>query len=146
MRLLLVPFLLAFSFQVFADEALSPAQEQRYQTLLGQLRCLVCQNQSIAESNAPLAGDLRRQVHDMVVRGDSDADIKRYLTDRYGEFVLYKPQFEPRTWLLWLGPFALLGIGLLVVFLLIRRSRTKSPEPTPDPEGLRRILEGKDSR
>jgi cytochrome c-type biogenesis protein CcmH len=129
-----------------APADVAPEQEARYQALLGQLRCLVCQNQSIAESNAPLAEDLRRQVREMIRRGESDEAIKRYLTDRYGEFVLYRPRVEPRTWLLWGGPFLLLAAALLAAVLVFRHRPTRQAQDPPDPDAVRRLLEERDRR
>jgi cytochrome c-type biogenesis protein CcmH len=118
----------------------TPVEEARYQDLINQLRCLVCQNQTIAESNAPLAQDLRNQVQTMMRAGHSDAEILGYLTERYGDFVLYRPPLKRKTWLLWAGPFVLLGVALLVAVLVFRRARRAIPAP-PDAEALRRILE-----
>lgn len=98
--------------------------EARMLTLTAELRCLVCQNQTIADSNADLAVDLRKQVREMLARGDSDEQIRDYMTARYGDFVLYRPPFNRKTALLWLGPGVLLvgGLGVLM-FVLRRRSR-----------------------
>lgn len=115
-----------------------PAQRARYQHLAGQLRCLVCQNQTLADSNAELAADLRLQVEKMIVAGRSDDEIKSYLVDRYGNFVLYRPPMQESTWLLWLGPFALLAIGVLVWWRAQRRARPA--EATTDLERARRLL------
>lgn len=101
---------------------IDPLTEARYQHLIEELRCLVCQNQNIAESNAPLAVDLRNQVLKMLEEGRSDSEIKDYLIARYGDFVLYRPPFKPVTWLLWVGPFLLLAIGLFVAIRNFRRS------------------------
>ena len=101
-----------------------PALQSRYEHLTNELRCLVCQNQTIADSNASLAGDLRREVKEMIGRGDSDAQIKAFLTARYGDFVLYDPPLSARTVLLWAAPglLVLLTVGI-VVRTVIRRSR-----------------------
>ena len=114
------------------DEMLpDPAQEARARTLSRELRCLVCQNESIDDSNADLAGDLRRLVRQRIAAGDSDEQVKRYLVARYGEFVLLKPPVEPATYLLWFGPPAvlLLGAGLVVGHY---RSRRREPERPAD--------------
>ena len=104
------------------QEALAdPALQARYVRLGNELRCLVCQNQSIADSTADLAADLRGQVRQMLLDGATDAEILDYMVARYGEFVRYRPAFNPRTWALWLGPFAMLGIGVVVVAVIIRR-------------------------
>ena len=100
--LLLMPLL---SFAVDDSEPMEdPEFQARYETLVRELRCLVCQNQPIADSNAPLAKDLRRQVREMLLSGSSDSEIYSFMTDRYGDFVLYRPPFVQRTWLLWLAP------------------------------------------
>jgi len=98
-----------------------PAQQARYEALIHVFRCLVCQNETIADSDADLAADLRRQVHGMVAAGKSDAEIRAYLVDRYGNFVLYRPPMQTSTWLLWGGPFLLLLTGLAVVVSVVRR-------------------------
>jgi cytochrome c-type biogenesis protein CcmH len=97
------------------------ALEARLKTLSEELRCLVCQNQTLADSSAPLAEDLRREVRELAQQGKSDAEIKQYLVARYGDFVLYKPPVKPTTWLLWFGPFAFLLGGALVWLVVLRR-------------------------
>jgi len=99
-------------------------QEALYNDMLHELRCTVCQNQSIAGSNAPLADDLRGHLYKMVGEGAGEADIKKFMVDRYGEFVLYRPNFDPSTYLLWVGPFLLLLLGGIVLRLNVR-SRSK---------------------
>ncbi|WP_405048411.1 cytochrome c-type biogenesis protein [Rhodoferax sp.] len=98
-----------------------PVVEQRLVLIAEDLRCLVCQNESLASSRADLANDLRREVRELIKAGKSDADIKDYLVSRYGDFVLYKPPVKPTTWLLWFGPLLLL-LGAL--WLLISTIRT----------------------
>lgn len=120
--------------------ALDPEQQARYQSLVHQLRCLVCQNQSIAESNADLANDLREQVRTQIEEGRSDQQILDYMSDRYGDFVLYKPPLERKTILLWAGPFLILLLAALVAWRSGRRA-TKSEPAAPDQERLRRLLE-----
>ncbi|MFP5406986.1 MAG: cytochrome c-type biogenesis protein, partial [Gammaproteobacteria bacterium] len=93
-----------------------PADVERYRHLAHELRCMVCQNQTLADSEASLAVDLRHQVEAMIVEGKSDDQIKEYLVDRYGEFVLFRPPVQRSTWVLWFGPFGLLGIGAVVWF------------------------------
>ncbi len=95
--------------------------EPRLNRLAAELRCLVCQNQSLADSNAELAVDLKNQVRDMMRAGKSDDEIKTYLTDRYGDFVLYRPPMRTTTWLLWAGPFVLLAGGGFVLVRVLRR-------------------------
>jgi len=114
---------LAISFGAHAIDPLpfkDRAEEVRFQQLTRQLRCLVCQNQDLADSDAPLAGDLRRQVFDMMHAGKSDAEIKDYLVARYNDFVLYDPPLKPGTWLLWFTPLALVLIGAFVVARIVR--------------------------
>ena len=98
-----------------------PTLQTRYEQLTHELRCLVCQNETVADSNADLAADFRRQIHDMVAAGKSDAEIRAYMVERYGNFILYKPPLETGTWLLWAGPFVLLLIGLFVVVTVVKR-------------------------
>ncbi|WP_428309174.1 cytochrome c-type biogenesis protein [Hydrocarboniphaga sp.] len=123
-----------------ADVPLDAQQQERYQTMISQLRCLVCQNQTIADSTAPLALDLRDQVHKQIAAGRSDTQIRTYLTDRYGDFVLYKPPLRPRTLLLWFGPFVLLAIALATVVMFTRRSRRRPSATTVDRQALQRLL------
>jgi len=96
------------------------AEEVRFQNLTKQLRCLVCQNQDLADSDADLAKDLRKQVYEMMQSGKSDAEIKDYLVARYNDFVLYDPPVKPGTWLLWFSPFAFVLIGVFVVARVLR--------------------------
>lgn len=101
----------------------NPEQEQRFQDLTEELRCLVCQNQNLADSDAPLAQDLRKEIHEMLLAGRSDDEIRSFLVDRYGDFVLYRPAIGGNTLLLWLTPALLfLGGGVVVVFA-VRRHR-----------------------
>ena len=117
----------------FAD----PAMQARYENLNRELRCLVCQNQSIADSNATLAQDLRREVREMMGQGSSDDQIRQFMTARYGDFVLYDPPLAPRTWLLWAAPGLLVLFGVLVAILVIRRrARSLEADPLTD-DGLR---------
>lgn len=105
-----------------------PEQEQTYQTLISELRCLVCQNQTIADSNADLAKDLRRQVYEMLQKGQSKQDIVDFMTQRYGDFVLYRPAFSLKTGLLWLGPILFLVIGLITALtMILRRKKAINP-------------------
>ncbi|MEQ1438310.1 cytochrome c-type biogenesis protein [Fontimonas sp. SYSU GA230001] len=122
-------------------EDLTPEQAQRYQKLVNELRCLVCQNQSIADSNAPLAADLRDQVYVQIRAGRSDAEISAYVTERYGDFVLYRPPFKPATWLLWIGPFALLLLALGIALTFARRRTRGAKAVRADADQLRRLLE-----
>jgi len=97
------------------------AEEVRFQNLARQLRCLVCQNQDLADSDADLAKDLRQQVFEMMRAGKSDAEIKDFLVARYNDFVLYDPPLKPGTWLLWFTPFALVALGAIALVRILRR-------------------------
>ena len=99
-------------------EAVAPQLEGRYYGLLKELRCLVCQNESLYESHAELAGDLRREVREMLEKNQSDQEILAYMVARYGDFVLYRPRLRPATYALWFGPWILLFAGLLIGFRL----------------------------
>jgi cytochrome c-type biogenesis protein CcmH len=96
-------------------------EEQRFKDLIEELRCLVCQNQSLIDSDAELAHDLRAEVYGMMKEGKSDAQIIDFLVTRYGDFVLYSPPVKPSTWLIWFGPFVLLLIALLLLMRSLRR-------------------------
>jgi len=113
----------------FADEA----AEQHFKDLIAELRCLVCQNQSLADSDAELAHDLRAEVYEMVQDGKSDEEIVEFLVTRYGDFVLYKPPVKPSTYLLWFGPFVLLILaGGLLLRAVRRQKRTTNAEISTD--------------
>jgi cytochrome c-type biogenesis protein CcmH len=109
----------------FAAEALpasdNPALEARVMKIASELRCLVCQNETIAASHADLAVDLRRQVREMLQNGESEQQVMDYMTARYGDFVLYRPPFKPLTALLWLGPAVMVLVGLGTLFVVLRR-------------------------
>ncbi|MBX3455997.1 cytochrome c-type biogenesis protein CcmH [Ferrovibrio sp.] len=108
-----------------------PAAEARARTLSKELRCLVCQNQSIEESNASLARDLRRIVRERIAVGDSDRQVLDYLVSRYGEWVLLTPRFNASTLLLWIGPGLLMALGILAVLMVQRRQRRALAEAPP---------------
>jgi cytochrome c-type biogenesis protein CcmH len=116
----------------------TPEQAERYKQLTEELRCLVCQNQNLADSNAALARDLRSQVYTMVQRGDSDGRIVDYMVARYGDFVLYRPRLRANTLLLWGGPFVLLGVGLSAMLLTIRKRTRAAASPPVDADGQAR--------
>jgi len=105
------------------------AEERRFHALVSELRCVMCQNQSLADSNAQIAHDLRREVFDLMRAGRSDEEIREFLVARYGEFVLYRPRFGGRTWLLWLAPaLLLLAGGGVIVRILRARDRQWVPD------------------
>jgi len=101
--------------------------EPRYKALINELRCLVCQNETLADSNAELAVDLRREIRGMLVDGKSDAQIYEFLVTRYGDYVLYNPPVKPTTLMLWYGPFVLLGLGVIIAIITIRRRGHTAP-------------------
>lgn len=108
----------------FSDDA----EEQRYRDLIAELRCVVCQNQSLAESDADLARDLRREVFEQVQTGASDETIKEFLASRYGDFVLYRPPVKPTTYALWFAPFLFLAGGAIIAVTYFRRHDNESTE------------------
>ena len=122
-RLLVLAFSLV-AFSVLAQE--DPALERRVASLAHELRCLVCQNQTLADSNAPLAQDLRNQIREQLKAGKSERDVIDFMVARYGDFVLYRPPFKATTAALWTGPFVLLALG---AWLLVRRVRKRAPPP-----------------
>ncbi len=109
----------------FKDEV----ERERFRSLTEELRCPKCQNQNIADSNAPIATDLRREIYRMLDDGRSDKEIVDFLVMRYGDFVMYKPPLDSRTWLLWYGPFGLLGLGAVVLCVLVLRRRKVERAP-----------------
>ncbi|HEY2927024.1 cytochrome c-type biogenesis protein [Piscinibacter sp.] len=120
---------MCFALSVVAKDADNDAAiEARMLRIAAQLRCLVCQNQSLADSNAGLAEDLREQLRVMLRHGDSDEQIERYMTQRYGDFVLYRPPLKATTLLLWFGPALLLALGLGTLVLVLRRRARMSDE------------------
>lgn len=140
---------LAASLAWAADPAVfsfdDPAEEQRFQRITQELRCLVCQNQSLADSHAELAGDLRREIHAMMRAGRSDAQIIEFMVRRYGAFVLYRPPLTKWTFALWFGPAALLGIAALLLFRSLRR-RGRLPPPALSAAERQRVADLLDER
>jgi cytochrome c-type biogenesis protein CcmH len=133
-RRLLLALLLACSTTAVALDPFDfrdAAEEARFRALAHELRCVMCQNQSLADSNAQIAQDLRRQVLTLMREGKSDEEIKRFLVERYSEFVLYKPPVTPATWLLWFGPALVLLGGIVAVTAIVRRRAKQLPPPTP---------------
>jgi len=114
---------LAFDTEVPFDD---PVLEGRYRSLIREIRCPLCLNESIAESHAPVAADLRREVRRLIGEGTSDEEIKTFLASRYGESILYRPRLSPATWALWGGPFVFLGVGGIVFWRILK---TRSAQP-----------------
>ena len=124
----------------------SAEMEADYKQLINELRCLVCQNQNLAGSNADLAGDLRRETYEMLQQGKSQQEVVDFMVARYGDFVLYRPQFKSSTYLLWLGPFLLL---LLVLYLVVRRLRAAAKPVEVDADAMaqaKQLLEDNEPR
>jgi cytochrome c-type biogenesis protein CcmH len=133
LALLTLLLLVARAFGVdTGEEFADPALQARYERLTHDLRCLVCQNESIADSNAGLAADLRREVREMLSAGKSDQEILAFMTDRYGDFVLFRPPFVARTWLLWLAPALLLAAGAWIAVRIIRQKAQLARTDTDD--------------
>ena len=126
MKTFLLIILCALSFgSPFAKDATpladDPETEQRLISISEEMRCLVCQNESLAGSRSDLANDLRREIRTLIKEGKSDDQIRSFMVERYGDFVLYRPPVKPITWLLWIGPFIILLIGIAVLFTYLRR-------------------------
>lgn len=130
--ILLLTLLFSTAYAIDSESFDDPAMHARYRKLTRELRCLQCQNETIADSNATLAVDLRRELRAMVAAGKSDEEIQRFMTDRYGDFVLYQPPFAPRTFILWVAPGLLLVGAMIAVFVIVRR---RSQLSTVDSEG-----------
>jgi cytochrome c-type biogenesis protein CcmH len=139
--LLLIPLFGQARVEVYQFD--DPAQEARYKQLIDELRCLVCQNQNLADSNAELAQDMRRITYEMVRRGESNEQVVGYMVERYGDFVLYRPPFQTSTLMLWVGPFLILGAAVLVLVLFIRRRSAEKSQPlaAEDHERARQLLD-----
>lgn len=139
-RVLLCALLLALAGGAFAQKKVDAtplqfrdaAEATRFHDLVAELRCVMCQNQSLADSNAQIAVDLRREVLDLMREGRSDQQIRDFLVARYGEFVLYRPRVSPTTWLLWFGPLLFVLGGGVVIRRLLRRDRTATPPVADD--------------
>ena len=148
MRVLLVTLMVLFSLSAQArieiHEFNDPAREALYDELVQELRCLVCQNQNLADSNADLAVDLRQKTYDMVQAGSDKDEIVDYMVTRYGDFVLYRPPLKSTTMPLWIGPFIILFVGLLALYFFIRGRSKAQPESghtKQDLEKARKLLE-----
>ena len=128
MRASLAAWVLACAAGAVAAQGSERALDERAKRLEHELRCLVCQNQTIAESNAPLAQDLRQQVREQMEKGASDQQVIDYMVARYGDFVLYRPPFKATTVALWVGPFVLLALGALLAWRRVARRRAPEVE------------------
>ncbi|MCW8891467.1 MAG: cytochrome c-type biogenesis protein CcmH [Sedimenticola sp.] len=132
LALLLMPFFAQAAIETAQFD--DPEQEARYKQLIAELRCLVCQNQNLADSNAELAQDMRRKTYDLVKEGASADDVVAYMVKRYGDFVLYRPPFRISTLLLWVGPFLILGGGVIILLVMIRRRSQQATTGLSDSE------------
>lgn len=136
MRVILSSLMFALSLVAHAGEAQpnaeDPVIEQRLIKMAKDLRCLVCQNESLAGSRAELAEDLRREIREQIKAGKSDQEVIAYLTERYGDFVLYRPAFKPVTYLLWLGPLLFLGVGAGIWYLTLKKRRAIEAIPADE--------------
>lgn len=131
MRKILLLIMLVLSHASFAmdpTEYRSAEEEQRFRSLAAELRCVMCQNQSLADSNAMIAKDLRLELLNLIREGKSDDEIKQFMVSRYTDFVLYEPPMRPSTWLLWFGPFLMLAIGGVSVFLIVKKRSASMPQ------------------
>lgn len=132
MKQIFLAILIALSVSsVFARDALpladDPVTEQRLISISEEMRCLVCQNESLAGSRSDLANDLRREIRTLISEGKTDDQIRSFMVERYGDFVLYRPPVKPVTWLLWIGPFVILGIGIAGLLMYLRRRNNSVP-------------------
>jgi len=136
MKVLMTALLLAMAMAAVQASSIetyrfdTPEQEELYKKMIAELRCLVCQNQNLADSNAELAVDLRRKTYEMVSAGKSEQEIMTYMVARYGDFVLYRPPMKSITFLLWTGPFIILGVGVFILFRVIKKKSSKTTEET----------------
>jgi cytochrome c-type biogenesis protein CcmH len=145
-RLLLVLVLTFSSYtanHVLAKEAApladDPIIEQRLIVISEEMRCLVCQNESLAGSRSDLANDLRREIRTLIQEGKTDEQIRTFMVERYGDFVLYRPPVKPITWLLWIGPFVILLVGIAGLLIYLRRRNQNVPSTTLSEEENRRV-------
>lgn len=124
-----------------------PAQMKRFKALVEEFRCLQCQNQTLSDSAAPLAQDLRREIADMIRADRSDDEIRGFLVQRYGDFVLYRPPVKPSTWFLWFGPFMLFLVSAVTVFIIVKRRAQAVEIPLSEPEraAADRLVRDRDS-
>lgn len=142
-KILTCLFLMTFVGLVRADEALplaaDPVLEKRLISISEEMRCLVCQNESLSGSRSDLAQDLRREIRDLIQQGKTDAEIRTFMVDRYGDFILYRPPVKPTTWLLWMGPFVLMIGGIAALLMYLRRRNTQVPSTALTDDDNKRI-------
>ena len=153
-RLFALALSLAFAFTLVGAQAKEaaplaedPVVEQRLLVISEEMRCLVCQNESLSASRSDLAQDLRRELRTLIKQGKSDAEIRDFMVSRYGDFVLYRPRIKPETWLLWFGPFLLVVVAVVVLLVYLRRRNRAVAEATLTKEETRRaeaLLQGAD--
>ena len=144
--LLVMLFALSTHAGVDVHQFDDPTQEARYKKLVAELRCTVCQNQNLADSNADLAQDLRNKVYEMIRAGRTDGEIYAYMVERYGDFILYRPPMKSSTVLLWIGPFVFMGVGVVLLINFIRRRRAEASAGIEEDrlEKARHLLEQED--
>lgn len=139
MKLLLATLLMTFALQLAhafdtAPAFEDPEMQRRYDHLIRELRCLQCRNYSIADSDVSLAADMRRKVRELMAEGKSDPEIKQYMSERFGDYVLYNPPMAPRTWLLWSAPVLFVLIGAAAAIAVIRRKARLPQDDPADPD------------
>jgi len=143
MKKALLITLCIFNLGVFAKDAVpladDPLTEQRLISISEEMRCLVCQNESLAGSRSDLANDLRREIRTLIKEGKSDDQIRNFMVERYGDFVLYRPPVKPITWLLWIGPFVILMIGIAGLFVYLRRRNSNVTNVTLSADDNKRL-------
>lgn len=143
--LLLIAWILIAQAGIYAFDFDDPKKEARFKQLSEELRCLVCQNQTLADSNSGLAMDLRKELYNMIQKDVSDEEIKNFMVSRYGDFVLYKPPVKAATYLLWFGPFILVIIGLVILLRMVRKvgQQTTQTLSTEDHQRVQQLLADK---
>ena len=139
--LFLLPSLVTAQVKIEDKPSDDPVVEERLAKLSHELRCLKCQNQTLADSPSSIAADLRREIREQIKAGKSDKEILAFLTQRYGDFILYRPRVTPMTYLLWFGPFVLLIAGLIVLFRYVRQRRDAIKDQPLSAEEHRRAEE-----
>lgn len=153
LKVLIIPIILVSTFSTYSVQIEfhsfeNPQRERLYLDLIAELRCVKCQNQNLAESNAELARDMREKTYQMVIAGKSREDVVNYMTARYGDFVLYKPPFKAKTLLLWIGPPILLLLSIFFILKMIRNQNDQQTETITDDdlESVRNLLKSSSDR